>query len=842
MKNNEFATKNDFLFFQNEILGDIKNIDFKMNEKFTHMSKYIETQNSFNEKKMQNISALIEKLSKKVEEKTDLDKFDEKLKLSLKNMQDLTVKLEIKFNIINKDLKDACFKYDKIISNNLVVPGVIGVGCPYENLKYFIEYANVKLAELIKSKDKQTLDNKAYKEKMEGIIKQNQIQFEAMNIKLNDILQQEVKKNDNLCRQRIEDLYQKIEMDKNDNDKLMKEYKINFDKIGNDFNKFYNEDLNNLLNLINEFEHEKKKNIDKFIDINIKLKNIEDLIKKSQTKRNSIIHKSIKDIVYENRNIRDNNNIMNNELINKKISLKRFDIKRESNKNQNNSNRNNTNEQIPIINNSDKNINKENKKINTSFNKNEEEKKINIEENQEKPNNSNNVRNFLTNNIKNNEIKSKEIKSNEIKNNEIKNNEIKGKEIKNNEIKGKEIKSNEIKRKEIKSNEIKSNEINHSKSRNINNNLNKEFNLSEIKNKSENYNINNSELKKLEFKALKIQKEKSKNNSIEIKKVHDNINYDSNEIKEENNANLFKVINFKNVINKNNKRINNIKNKRFIEIANNPNSNYNTIDYKNKYSNNLNISDNIKLHNVSIGGEFSENDLYFVNNPKYNLSQAYFLAKARMEDQQRLKPNNLLSSLLLNGTNSVKSFGKNRFKFQTRSLNLKKKQLKEKDIHEKYINGYSSFNDYIQEFFNFNFPSIYKNPQEIPSIHKNILEKQAMYLSYMNNKTQNKNNIFVKDANKTQIDYNSLNENEIKNINILKKSKNKKFRKNGSPFNDVLLVKTKPFSPINMSNLYLDKSNNNERNSDLSYEKGKARDTLHHVKSFLIKKFKEDFT
>ena len=360
MKNNEFATKNDFLFFQNEILGDIKNIDFKMNEKFTHMSKYIETQNSFNEKKMQNISALIEKLSKKVEEKTDLDKFDEKLKLSLKNMQDLTVKLEIKFNIINKDLKDACFKYDKIISNNLVVPGVIGVGCPYENLKYFIEYANVKLAELIKSKDKQTLDNKAYKEKMEGIIKQNQIQFEAMNIKLNDILQQEVKKNDNLCRQRIEDLYQKIEMDKNDNDKLMKEYKINFDKIGNDFYKFYNEDLNNLLNLINEFEHEKKKNIDKFIDINIKLKNIEDLIKKSQTKRNSIIHKSInynniKDIVYENRNIRDNNNIMNNELINKKISLKRFDIKRESSKNQNNSNRNNTNEQIPIINNSDKN-------------------------------------------------------------------------------------------------------------------------------------------------------------------------------------------------------------------------------------------------------------------------------------------------------------------------------------------------------------------------------------------------------------------------------------------------------------------------------------------------------
>ena len=70
-------------------------------------------------------------------------------------MQDLTVKLEIKFNIMNKDLKDACFKYDKIVSNNLLVPGIIGSGCPYDNLRYFIEYANVKIAELVKAKEKQ---------------------------------------------------------------------------------------------------------------------------------------------------------------------------------------------------------------------------------------------------------------------------------------------------------------------------------------------------------------------------------------------------------------------------------------------------------------------------------------------------------------------------------------------------------------------------------------------------------------------------------------------------------------------------------------------------------------
>ena len=45
-----------------------------------------------------------------------------------------------------------------------------------------------------------------------------------------------------------------------------------------------------------------------------------------------------------------------------------------------------------------------------------------------------------------------------------------------------------------------------------------------------------------------------------------------------------------------------------------------------------------------------------------------------------------------------------------------------------------------------------------------------------------------------------------------------------------------------MSNQFLNRSNNEERSFDLSYDKGSAKATLNHVKSFLIKKFKEDFT
>ena len=48
--------------------------------------------------------------------------------------------LSAKINMVKKDLSDACFRYDKTISTNLIIPGIIGAGCPYDNLRIFLEY------------------------------------------------------------------------------------------------------------------------------------------------------------------------------------------------------------------------------------------------------------------------------------------------------------------------------------------------------------------------------------------------------------------------------------------------------------------------------------------------------------------------------------------------------------------------------------------------------------------------------------------------------------------------------------------------------------------------------
>ena len=122
------------------------------------------------------------------------------------------------------------------------------------------------------------------------------------------------------------------------------------------------------------------------------------------------------------------------------------------------------------------------------------------------------------------------------------------------------------------------------------------------------------------------------------------------------------------------------------------------------------------------------------------------------------------------------------------------------------------------------------------------MEQRTMYLSYLKDNIIERKNEINSNANKTQIDYNLNYENEKKMLNIIKKDKKrKKIGLVGSSSDVNLPIKMESFTPNNISNPYLNRSNNDERLNDLSFDNGGAKATLKRVKSFLIKKFKEDF-
>jgi hypothetical protein len=287
MKNNEFTIKNEFLFFQNEILGDMKKIETKINDRMNKISSILDTQKFLNEKNINELKSMIQNITVKKEEKPDLTQFDNKLKEAIQNMQEQTGKLEIRFNILNKDFQNACFRYDKTISTNLIIPGIIGAGCPYDNLRIFLEYINTKLAELNKDKDKNVLETKLYKEKLENLIKSNQKQLETIEFKMSDIIRQQLRTSDNLFQDKISAIYNKIEFEKNDNQKVIDAHKNNLDKIKKDFDKFYSNDWSNQNNFVKELNNNIEKNKEQILNLNNKINEIEELIKKMNSNINN---------------------------------------------------------------------------------------------------------------------------------------------------------------------------------------------------------------------------------------------------------------------------------------------------------------------------------------------------------------------------------------------------------------------------------------------------------------------------------------------------------------------------------------------------------------------------
>ena len=249
---------------------------------------------------------------------------------SRQKLEELVSKLDIKLNILDRDFNNACFKYDKIFSNNLIVPGLIGTSCPYDNLKPFLEYINIKMSELLKAKDKQTLDTKKYKERLETIISQNKAQFETAQNKFNDYCSKGFKQCDIMCKDRANLLENRIESLRIENGEYAYELKqkteeiqIEWDKLNNIDNiltKKYNEEWNKFNIIVDKLNDKIEKFKEEFYLIKNKFTELSEFIKDVRFRKN------LEDRIPEEINInkRQYKEMSNKIDFSKKIKTKKY--------------------------------------------------------------------------------------------------------------------------------------------------------------------------------------------------------------------------------------------------------------------------------------------------------------------------------------------------------------------------------------------------------------------------------------------------------------------------------------------------------------------------------------
>ena len=655
---NESFLMTNLMEFKNEILKKVRLLENKLLDEFN--TKYIQINTDY--KKIDNRLNYINENNENLLElvtnqKLNLEKINELENFKNKTEGNITIH-DIKIKNMLTEIEKIKSKYDKIIYDNIMVPGYIGQGCRYKTLSEYIQNNILEFSEIKKDKEILKIENIEVKNKLDNLLKYNLNLIDNSIDKLKKYYDTKNKEIQIILNNKEEEFNEKIKEVKNKISKYENQNENNInqnEKNEKNINQieYLKKDVKNLLMIKNELISLMDKKVE---DINSKIgiliKEIE-LIKKE---KDNNINLEVHNMKNNNEEIKTkifiNNNKINNYKLQKNISNNKSKININKVLEQLNNNQNN-NDNKPIE------LKKENKedniiKINNISDKNLNNKEIiNLKKNKDE----------LENIIK--EV-DKEIEEKKIMNNIDK--YYKNKNIKNTII-------NEVKKlDDFSSPIITSKKLYDTNCYNINLNKNKEIKDSEssIKNKKR---INSTKIKIEGLDKKKIIQSKSLINIKEYKYKNENkIRYiKSNE--DENKKYLFKNINLSNIIEQ---KINNLNKseKKNIIINNNEEQNHIMKEIKNFYKirkekSEKKLKENaVECNIINLDLEKDDNDIYNNNNEEKNIYKINSSKKSL--DSKGSKIRNNLDEI---GMKINKAFGRTTYNF------YKKNELNNNDYN-----------------------------------------------------------------------------------------------------------------------------------------------------------------
>ena len=260
------VSKGDLMFFQNEILTDIKKLESKINIKIDKQIEDLKQKIMNSEKTTKTLSDKYDELFALSHSFKDKNEEINKILQFYSKVEDITSRNTSKIEKFEKDIGNITFKYDKILNMNLTLPGIIGTEkCKFKNLRDFLDYANKSIHILMSHKDKQIFDFRGYKDKLDTTIKNFNLQIDHVINKYKEFCSNSIKFCENQFERRINETEDKvenlrIENNKNANDllnecnnfrfqwqelenykkKLENDYKINLKKQEELYNEFAN--------------------------------------------------------------------------------------------------------------------------------------------------------------------------------------------------------------------------------------------------------------------------------------------------------------------------------------------------------------------------------------------------------------------------------------------------------------------------------------------------------------------------------------------------------------------------------------------------------------------------
>ena len=272
---NSISISKELLFFKNDILKDIKNLEIKINDQ-KHYNTELENMVSSQDKLIFTLNNKIDNMSNIISDnRAEIDFYKEKFKILLDfktKTEENLIRNNFKIKLNSEDLISAINKYDKIIADNLLYPGNIGQGCKFRDFHQLFDYVLNELKTLTNFKDKTTTDFKTYKTKLDSTINSLNYQIASIIDNANSFCLSNIKELEKKFSNEIKLFEEKILKIKSGNIELLnnieKEKKQIFKELKDTKNmkKELIELINSSIEKVNISNNEIQKNYEKQID------------------------------------------------------------------------------------------------------------------------------------------------------------------------------------------------------------------------------------------------------------------------------------------------------------------------------------------------------------------------------------------------------------------------------------------------------------------------------------------------------------------------------------------------------------------------------------------------
>ena len=234
------SVQKDIMYFKDDVLNSIKQMNNKLNLKYTETTENIQSQLSSYDSKINALSSQIVSLSNLISKDKSIEDKIESFTLFKSQTESTLTTLQVRETLLTKQLSDAIYKYDKAIVDNLLLPGIIGSNCKFKSFREFTDYILAQISQFTTFKDKQIFDLESYKTKIESISKSLSSQVNTLNTSVINSTNESIKESE----KRIKDLLQiyndRLEDMRVENSKYIIDVKTQFNKMLNEWKSMSN--------------------------------------------------------------------------------------------------------------------------------------------------------------------------------------------------------------------------------------------------------------------------------------------------------------------------------------------------------------------------------------------------------------------------------------------------------------------------------------------------------------------------------------------------------------------------------------------------------------------------